>query len=85
MSGSAKVVLWMGFFMIAFGIVKNWGLLSATIFGSSNSALQVPGPGGIPALNGKCPGPNYYYFKGKCYSAAVNLPPNAGGTGGGLT
>jgi hypothetical protein len=75
MSNSAKVVLWMGFFMIAFGVVKNWSAISSTIFGSNNSALQVPGPGGIPTLNGKCPGPNYYMYKGKCYSSAVNLPP----------
>lgn len=77
MSNSAKVVLWMGFFMIAFGIVKNWSAFSAAIFGTPNNALQVPGPNGIPMLNGKCPGANYYKFNGKCYSAAVNLPPSA--------
>lgn len=86
MNNSAKAVLWMGFFMIAFGIVKNWSAISSTIFGSNSPALRVPGPGGIPPSpgsgnkkgNAKCPGPNYYYFAGKCYPSSVNLPPQNG-------
>jgi hypothetical protein len=38
----------------------------------------IPGPGGIPVPK-NCPRcsclKNYYYHNGRCYSAAVNLPP----------
>lgn len=44
MSDHAKIVLWLGFFMIAFGVVKNWSSLSSTIFGSTGgSGLYIPG------------------------------------------
>lgn len=78
MNKYAKAVLWIGFFLIAAQVVQNWSVVSAALFGSSqNPALKVPGPGGIPPnpATGKCPGPNYYFYKGRCYSAAGNLPP----------
>jgi hypothetical protein len=36
-SNQAKIVLWLGFFMIAFGIVKNWSTISATLFSGGSA------------------------------------------------
>jgi hypothetical protein len=37
MSGNAKVVLWLGLFMVAATVVVNWSVISSTIFGSGSS------------------------------------------------
>lgn len=79
MSNYAKAVLWMGLFMIVAGIVRNWGVLSAAIFGNVNSGLKVPGPGGLPQVGGKCP-PGYTSAYGRCWSPAQQPVPPAQGT-----
>jgi hypothetical protein len=87
MSSYAKLVLWMGLFMILAGIVKNWSLISNAIFsgagmGSNNiygaGGSGVKTSGGIPPLKGKCP-PGYISAYGKCWSPAENpVPPTTG-------
>jgi hypothetical protein len=45
-SNNAKIVLWMGLFMIAFGIVKDWPVIRSTLFGPNSvlsSQLYQPG------------------------------------------
>jgi len=84
MNNYAKTVLWLGLFMIVAGIIVNWSVISATIFGAAGSGQYgsptgpgIPGPGGIPPnpKTHKCP-PGYISAFGRCWSPAVNpIPP----------
>jgi hypothetical protein len=89
MSNSARLVLWMGLFMIAAGIMRNWSLISSTIFGSSSGQIYGPNGSGIPpptgikpnSGTGKCP-PGYNSAYGRCWSPAQNpVPPSSTLTG----
>lgn len=62
MNGKAKAVLWMGFALIAMGIVAHWSEISSVLFGSGG--IQRHGdtignpPTNVNPHNGKCP-PGY--------------------------
>ena len=74
--------------MIVAGVMRNWSVISATIFGSGGSG-QIFGPSGtgIPPSTGipvnpgtgKCP-KGYNFAFGRCWSPAQNPVPPSGGT-----
>lgn len=60
MNDKAKIVLWLGLFMILFQIVKDWPAIKAVLFSGSglNSGSGLPvivTPGGVPTVPGEVP------------------------------
>lgn len=72
MNKYAKIVLWLGLFLIVANIVKNWSTIKGTVFTNSTSSgggSGGSGPTGIgskPGPHGKCPPGTTKTINGMC-------------------
>lgn len=75
MNGTAKLIMWIGLFLIAMIVVAHWKEIRATLF-TSPSAGGVPPLGTTKPVKGKCP-PGYGLRNGTCFPPVASGPPLA--------